>query len=167
MYRARILIITLFVGLLAAACGSDAEALSKPEFIAQANAICQASQDEADPIFDAIWAEFDEDTDFDDPAVQDVIFVRFDEVIDDVKPIFDRQLDEIRALEPPSEDKQLIEELLDDQEAALDEFAQLMEAAAAGDEQARATIDGEADPFDDIDRRARAYGLTVCGSQDG
>ncbi len=166
MYRDRILIVTLFVGLLAAACGSDAEALSKPEFVAQANAICQATQDEADPLFDAIWAEFDEDTDFDDPATQALIFVRFDEVIDDVKPIFDRQLDEIRALEPPSEDKELIEELLDDQQAALDEFARVLAAAAAGDEQARATIDGEDDPFEDVDRRARAYGLTVCGSQE-
>ncbi len=165
MPRARIAIIILLVGLLAAACGSDAEALSKPEFIAQANAICQATQDEVDPIFGAIWAEFDEDTDFDDPAIQDLIFVRFDEVIDDVKPIFDRQLEEIRALQPPSEDKELIEELLDDQQAALDEFAQVLEAAAAGDEQARATIDDEDDPFEDVDRRARAYGLTVCGSQ--
>jgi hypothetical protein len=41
-----------------------------------------------------------------------------------------------------------------------------MNAAADGDEAALAALDTEEDPFDDIDRRAREYGLTVCGESD-
>ena len=160
-----IMAIALSVGLLAASCGDDAEALTKPEFVEQANAICQASQDEMDPLFDAVWAEFGDDADFDDPAVQDLVFVRFAEAIDDVKPILDQQLDDIGALEPPAEDKAFIETLIADQDAAFTEFARLLDAAASGDDEARAMIDGEEDPFADIDRRAREYGLTVCGSE--
>ncbi|MDH3752891.1 MAG: hypothetical protein OEU32_03375 [Acidimicrobiia bacterium] len=159
--------IALMGGLLVAACGSDAEALSKPEFIEQANAICQASQDEADPLFEAAFAEF-EDLDPNDPATQEFLYARFAEAMDEIKPILDQQLDDIRALEPPSEDKDLIETLIADQDAALTEFVGLLDAALAGDEEARAIIDSEEeDPFADIDRRAREYGLTVCGTQDG
>ena len=167
MRHNRILIVAFAAagGLLVAACGSDAEALSKAEFVEQANAICQLSIDEADPLFEAVWADFDDDTDWDDPAVQELIYVRFAAAMDDIKPIFDRQLDDIRALEPPAEDKELIEALLDDQEAVLAQFVDLMEAAAGGDEVARATIDNQdEDPFNDVDQRAREYGLTVCGS---
>jgi hypothetical protein len=60
--------------LLAAACRDDAEALSKPEFIAQGNAICEASIAEVDPLFEAV---FDKDAGFDpdDPASEELIFV--------------------------------------------------------------------------------------------
>ena len=85
--------------------------------------------------------------------------------MDEAGPILDRQLDDIRALEPPAEDKDLIETLLDDQEAALTEFTQMLDAAAAGDEAARAR-DLEGDLFDDVNRRVREYGLTVCGEDD-
>ena len=86
--------------------------------------------------------------------------------MDEIKPILDQQLDDIRALAPPAEDKELIETLMNDQDDALSEGFRLIDAAAAGDEAARAALDDEEeDPFADIDRRAREYGLTVCGSQ--
>lgn len=167
MYAKPILTITAATtaGLLLAACGADANALSKPEFITQANAICQASNDEAEPLFNEIYADLP-DEDFDDPANGFVIFVRWDEALDSLKPIFDKQLEDIRALEPPAEDKKLIDALIDDQQAALDEFQRNIAAAATGDEVALAALDTEEDPFDDIDRRAREYGLTVCGEAD-
>jgi len=41
------------------------------------------------------------------------------------------------------------------------------DAAADGDEAARERMDDETeDPMDDVNRRARAYGLTVCGSDE-
>jgi hypothetical protein len=169
MHKTPILTIAAAVtaGLLFAACGADAdaEALSKPEFIAQANAICRASNDEAEPFFDEIYADLP-DEDFDDPANGFVIFVRWDEALDSVKPIFDKQLDDIRDLEPPAEDKQLIDTLIADQQAALDNFQRDIAAAATGDQAALAALDTEEDPFEDIDRRAREYGLTVCGEAD-
>jgi hypothetical protein len=87
--------------------------------------------------------------------------------MDEVLPIMNEQLDSIGALEPPSEDEELIDELIADQEAALTEFAVLMDAAANGDEAALDTLDTEEDPFEEIDRRARDYGLTVCGEGGG
>jgi hypothetical protein len=167
MHKTPILTIAAAVtaGLLFAACGADAEALSKPEFIAQANAICRASNDEAEPFFDEIYADLP-DEDFDDPANGFVIFVRWDEALDSVKPIFDKQLEDIRDLEPPAEDKQLIDTLIADQQAALDNFQRDIAAAATGDQAALAALDTEEDPFEDIDRRAREYGLTVCGEAD-
>lgn len=151
-------------GLLIAACGDETEALSKPDFVAQANAICQESNDQLDPIFEAVFADTDE-IDWDDTANELLLFVRFDDAMQQVVPIVDQQLDDIRALAAPSGDEELIDTLLDDQEAAITEFAGLMEAAAEGDEAAMAALDGD-DPFDDIDRRARDYGLTVCGEND-
>lgn len=167
MRPTRLLVLALVTAgaLLMAACGNDAEALSKPEFIEQANAICQASQDEAEPLFDAVFADL-EDIDFDDPANEGLLFTRFAEAMQEVEPIFERQLDDIRALEPPAEDKELIDELIADQEEALTRFVTTLDAAAAGDEAARAAVDGDEDPFDDVDRRAREYGLTVCGDQE-
>lgn len=161
--------IAVAVGLAISACGSDADPLTKPEFIDQANAICQVSQDEASPIFDAFFSDVDvDDADFDDPAVRDLIFVRFSEAMAEVKPIFDRQLDDIRALEPPAQDKQFIEKLIADQDDALDEFVRLLEEAAAGNEEARAIVDSDdTDPFADVDRRAVEYGLNVCGTEEG
>lgn len=39
--------------------------------------------------------------------------------------------------------------------------------AADGDEAARERMEGDAeDAMNDVNRRARAYGLTVCGSED-
>jgi hypothetical protein len=152
-------------GLLITACGDDVTALSKPEFIAQANTICQISNDKVEPIFNAVY-EGVEDVDFDDPENELLFIVRFDDAMDVVKPIFDKQLEDIRALEPPKEDKQLIETLIADQQATLDKFEADIAAAATGDQAALLALDTEEDPFDDINRRAREYGLTVCGEQD-
>lgn len=153
-------------GLLIAACGDDAEALSKPDFVAQANAICQETNGQLDPIFETIYADTGE-VDWDDPANELLLFVRWDEALQQVVPIVDQQLDDIRALAPPAGDEEFIDTLLDDQEAAIAEFAGLIEAAADGDQAALEALDSsEEDPFDDIDRRAREYGLTVCGEND-
>ncbi len=160
--------VALGAALLTAACGiqgDDAEAMSKPEFVAEANAICQTSNDQLDPIFEAVYADLD-DVDWDDPDNQLLVFKRFDVALEQAVPIIDQQLDDVGALEPPANDKDLIETLLADEAAAVAEFTTLMNAAADGDQAALAALDTEEDPFDDIDRRAREYGLTVCGESD-
>jgi len=155
-------------GLFTAACGiqgDDAEALSKPEFVAEANAICQAGNDQLDLVFDGIYAGLD-DIDVNDPDNELLIFKRWDAALIDAGPIVDQELDDIGALEPPVGDEEFIETLLADQAAAFAEFTRLMKAAADGDQAALATLESDEDPFDDIDRRAREYGLTVCGESD-
>ena len=153
-------------GLVFASCGVQSEPLSKAEFIEQANAICQSTNDRVEPLFDEVYNNL-EDVDWDDPDNKLLLFVRFDEAMDEVLPIMNEQLDSIGALEPPAEDGELIDELIADQDAALTEFAVLMDAAADGDEAALAALDSEEDPFEEIDRRARDYGLIVCGEEDG
>jgi len=155
-------------GLLTAGCGiqgADAEALTKPEFVAEANAICQSSNDQLDPIFDAVYAGLD-DVDWDDPDNQLLIFERMDVALVQAVPIIDQQLEDIGALEPPAEDKEFVETLLADQGAAIAEFTKLIGAGAGGDQAALVALETDEDPFDDIDRRAREYGLTVCGESD-
>ncbi len=159
--RSTVAIVAIVAGAsLVAGCGAQgADPLSKPEFIDRANAICQASNDEADPIFAEVWAA----TGDGDPAVDEQVFALFAEAIDEVMPIFEQQLDDLRALEAPTEDKEFIETLLSDQEAALADFSHLVTAAAGGDDSAREAMDDDGGLFDDIDRRAREYGLTSCG----
>jgi hypothetical protein len=153
-------------GLVFASCGVQSEPLSKAEFIEQANAICQSTNDRVEPLFEEVYNNL-EDVDWDDPDNKLLLFVRFDEAMDEVLPIMNEQLDSIGALEPPAEDEELIDELIADQDAALTEFAVLMDAAADGDEAALSALDNEEDPFEEIDRRARDYGLIVCGEEDG
>ncbi|MDX2380667.1 MAG: hypothetical protein QNM02_13020 [Acidimicrobiia bacterium] len=150
-------------GLIFAACGDDPEPLSKPQFVAQANAICQTTNDQLVPIFENVWA-IEDDVDPTDPANELLIFARWDEAMDEVVPIVDEQLDDLRELSPPAEDEDLIETLFADQESAIADFAGLMDAAAGGDQAAMAELELD-DPFDDINRRAREYGLTVCGEE--
>lgn len=146
------------------ACGSDAEALSKAEFIEQADAICQASMDEAEPIFQAVWADLDDEIEPD--LAEDVVIQRFADAMDAVRPIFEQQLDDIEDLEPPSEDRELLDSLLADQRAAMAEFARMLDAAAAGESDARSAIVNDEDPFADVDRWTREYGFAVCGQDD-
>jgi hypothetical protein len=147
------------------ACGDDAAtALSKPDFVEQANAICQVTTDELAPVWEEMWSSF-EALDIDDPANQDLVFVKFGEILDVTSPAWREAAGEIRQLGMPEGDQDELTELFDDLESALDEFDVLIDAAIAGDEAARAAMD-DTDPMTDVHRRARAYGLDVCG-EDG
>ena len=50
----------------------------------------------------------------------------------------------------------------DDHETALADGAELVKAAAGGDEAARAALESD-DPLAEVERRVREYGMTVCG----
>lgn len=151
--------------VLLAACGDDdAEPLTKADFIEQADAICAQTQAEAAPVFEAIWSELDE-VDFDDPANQGIIFERWATATDQLIPLYQAQLDEIDQLEPPSEDRDFVETIIADQRVAMDEFDTLVDEARDGSEAARQQMESE-DPFVEIDRQLREYGLVVCGADD-
>jgi hypothetical protein len=147
------------VGLLLAACGDDP--LTKDEFVERADALCAETQAEAAPIWESAWS----DVESAGPSTGDgqaFVFVRMNRAVDELMPLFRGQLESIGELEPPSDDAELIGDLLDDFDAALAEFADLMDAAAAGDETAMAALEQD-DPMVEVNRRAREYGLTVCG----
>lgn len=156
---------TTLAGVSLFGCGDDAEALTKPELIEQADAICQAANDQILPIFEVAWAQTDE-LDFDDPADRDRGFRMYNDALVDVFPIWSDMADDLRALHPPDEDEALIDQLLDDLDSGIDEMQTVLNAAAEGDEEARQRMDSETDdPFADVNRRARQYGMTVCGSE--
>ena len=153
-------------GLLLTSCGDDTEALPKPEYLEQANAICQEANDQIEPIFMGVWDEFDE-LDEEDPAAQDDIFTAWAEAFSEIVPIWSQSVDDVRALGAPEGDEELIDDLLDDFDTALAFYLDTSADAADGDEDARALLDSSADdPFDDVNQRAHDYGLTVCGSEE-
>ncbi len=167
MNAARIMAVAAGI-LLLQACGDDAEALSKPQFIEQADAICESTNADLEATFDSFFADMEaefesDDFDFDDPEFQDRFFATFAETMQAAEPIIDRQLDELRALRPPKEDRELIDGLLDDLETVFEQFADRADAAAAGDASARTFLDEGEDPFAEVNAGARAYGLTECG----
>ena len=158
-----ILTIAVAVGavLLTAGCGiqgEEAEALPKPEFVAQANAICQAANDQLDVVFEGVYAGLD-DIDLNDPDNELLIFERWDAALSEAGPIIDQELDDLGALEPPVDDAEFIETLLAARAAAFAEFTKLMDAAADGDQAALAALETDEDPFDDFARQAREYAL--------
>jgi hypothetical protein len=163
MHVKPILVIAVTVGLFVTSCGDDTEPLSKAEFVEQADAICQTTNDQAEPVFDAAFADID---DPDDPATQDLMIDTFAQAMDELMPLYEQQLDDLAALDAPTEDKELIETLLADFDDALSEYSDVIDAALAGDEQARTSLLGDVDPFSDVNRQAREYGMTVCGAEE-
>jgi hypothetical protein len=150
-------------GLLLAACGDDTAALSKEDFVAQADAICAANNDELDPIFTAAYEDL-EGLDMDDPANQQEVAVRFAEAMDQAEPLMRQQVEDLRALAPPESDGELIDTMLDDLDAGVTAFVTTIDEAAAGDEAALAKLaDDSEDPLADVNLQAREYGLTICG----
>ena len=146
-----------------AAC-DDTEPLTKEEFIEQADAICAETNELLAPIFEPVWAD-SEDAEETSGAGGPLVFVRFDRAVDEAMPHLERQLAELRALEPPAEDEESVAELLNDHEAALAAGAELVKAAAGGDRTAMATLESD-DPVVEADRRVRDYGMTVCGGEE-
>lgn len=167
----RVMPLVAIVGIALAACGDDSpSALSKAEFVEQADAICAATNAEVEPIFEDFYS-----TAFagmpEGPTTEtenQTIMEGFDGVLDEVTPIFERQVEDLRALGAPEADGETIEALLADFESAMTEMNEVADAAVAGDEEAihAMTAEDAQDPFSDVNARARDYGLTVCGSEE-
>ena len=156
---------TVTVAASLSACGDDSEEVSTAEFIEQANARCQETQDDVDQVFEALWVDVGGDVD--DPAGQDHVFVAFQEAMEIVVPAMHEMTADLRDLGRPAGDEALLGELFDDLDAAVDEFAAKVDSAAAGDEGARQYLDGQGEAaIDAVNVRAREYGLDVCGAED-
>jgi hypothetical protein len=160
--RARLTILLtalLATSLIAAGCGDDDDettgatggtgatgaagpAPTKEEFIAEADQICRAAEDELDQEFETTEAE--SATDF----ARDVIVPRQQELIDD-----------LRDLTPPEGDEDQIETLLNSVQEGLDQ----LEEDPALFEQALQDPSGIEEIYADSRRRANEYGFEVCG----
>lgn len=124
----------LALGLLAG-CGGD-DGLTKEEYVAKGNAICEKGNAELEQ------AEFD-------PS-DDAAFEAF--VTDTLVPNVQGQIDDLRV-GIPEDDEETVSGILDDAESVLEEL-----------EADPLALRGGADPFAEINERLNSYGLTTCGS---
>ncbi len=157
------------LAMVVAACGDDPASLSKEDFVAQADAICAATNEIAEPIWDEFW-----ETAFADlpdgpttPAENAQVMLALDALFDDLTPLNQDQLSDLRALGLPDGDGELITAIYDDFDDTLAAVNQTIDDAVAGDSEAIETLTvGDDDPFADVNQRARDYGLVVCGAED-
>ena len=158
----------LVFALAVAGCGGD-DALSKDEYIAQANAICEDTYADLESIFAESAADLSADSTPEELA--DVLLGGF---LDQYTAAMEEQLADLRALAAPAGDEIVLASFYDEVETVLGAMNQLADDAAAGDPSAMEQLTAREDPghsglpvvsaaFDDVDARAIEYGLTVCG----
>lgn len=127
------------------ACGEDnsetkeAPRLTKPQFIAKASAICARTNNQLEHAGQKLA-----------PETTEAEFVR-----DSVAPIFRSAIDQIASLRPPAADEQKAQAIVD---AGRRGLARL----EADPESLKAPPGSAKDPFRELGRRARAYGVR-CG----
>lgn len=145
-----VLVACAAIGLGAAGCGGDDEnstaegaapALSKEDFISQADQICTDGNDAIDA---AGQEQFASGQPTDEELKQFFL--------DTVLPKIGDEVDQIRALGVPEGDE-------DEVTALLDSADQAVEAGMADPE----SLTGNSDPFAESNELATDYGLEVCG----
>lgn len=139
------LAVVLSLGL--AACGSDDsssdEALSNADLIAQADEICTDYNDQLSTI------QEERGLNSESPREDVVAYVT-----DDIIPLYQDQIDELRDLQPNEEDADAYNDIVD----TLDTELQAVE------DDPDAAIDSE-NPFSGASEKAQAFGMEVCGSE--
>jgi len=135
------LAIALSLGL--AACGgSSDDSLSNDELITQADAICQDYNDK-------LVAAFNETELNNQSSKQEVAAFASDTIV----PLYQDQVDELRALEPNEDDAEAYNDIVDTLDSEVQAIADDPEAAVDND-----------DPFAGATAKAADFGLEVCGS---
>jgi hypothetical protein len=131
--------------LLAAGCGGGEERLSTAEFQERVNAICT----KYDKRVDAIGAP---------SSVEEI-----PAYVAKVLPIVEREVDEMKTVEPPEDDQETFDAMIGEAEKALEAGRDLSDAADENDQAAieEALNEGNA-ASDRADEHARELGLTDC-----
>ena len=140
--------------------GGSGTALSKEDFIAQADAICTKHDDEfaseVEPTFPNV-----------DPTsanTPDEALKEFEEPLNATQELRSRQVDELRTLRPPEEFQEQWDTVLSFLDASVEELGRAADAVGEADREAMAAAfaDGQ-EGSDEADRIARDYGFKVCG----
>jgi hypothetical protein len=140
----------LATGLIAAGCGGDdddddggdgGEALSKEEFVSQANQICTDGNAEVETAATETFQNGQPTPEEEEAFVTDTVL-----------PSVQGQIDQIRALGIPEGDEDEVNGFLDEAEAIVDE--------AEADPQTFF----QGDPFAEVNDDLTAYGLTACAA---
>lgn len=137
------LAVLLSLGL--AACGSDSssdEVLNNEELIAKADEICTTYNERLTTVTDEASLG-------DSSTEEDITNFISDEIV----PLYEDQLDEMKSLKPNEEDADAYNDITSTLETELQ---------AVKDDPAAAL--NSSDPFAGASRKAREFGLEVCGS---
>jgi hypothetical protein len=163
--RTRIVVplVGLIAGLILAGCGggddssttagasgtsgTQGAALSKSEFLAQGNGICEKGDKEINTEAKKIFTQ--------GQAPSQATQEKF--VTDTVIPNIQGQIDAISALSPPSGDEDQVQAIVDAAQSALDKAKS--DPSLLTDQGG-----GQSDPFAEANQLASAYGLDKCGS---
>jgi hypothetical protein len=139
-------VIVFAVLVLLAGCGGD-DRLSSEEFVSEAEALCEE--------FDQRVNEVDEPQDADD----------VERYVNQVRPVVEEGLNDLRALQPPEEFEEQWDELMAANDAGLEALDDLAQAGANGDEARVQEIIEDASRRDgESDRIAQELGLQKCTS---
>jgi hypothetical protein len=156
MHKTILLVVT--ASLFVPACGGDSEgdALSKSEYIARSNAICESSANKSEVQFKRIvGAERPRRGEEQRYVSKAQRFLRVA-----VIPIIREGLDDRRALAAPTGDEQEIKAIIAAGEKAIAGF----ERIAADQSSVEALFRGRTtDPATEFDARSRRYGIKSCG----
>jgi hypothetical protein len=131
--------------LVLAACGGDGGELSEAELREQGNAICAKYETQIDELTTPSSVE-------EIPAY-----------VEKAAPIVQQEIEELKALEPPSEDQETFDQMIAAAEKTLVAGRDLSDAAEENDDAAieQALNEGNA-ASDQADRHAQALGLSEC-----
>jgi hypothetical protein len=132
----------LAAGLLAAGCGGGDDELTKAEFLKQGNAICKKGDKEINTVAEKTFTSKQHPSDAE--------ITKFAEGT--VIPNVQGQIDGLRDLNPPSDDEDQVNAILDEAQSALDKGKDDPTIFASNQ-----------DPFKKANQLAKDYGLTECG----
>lgn len=127
-----------------AACGDDSvDALSKDDYVAEANVICTATNDvvnaEFEEFFMTTFADLPEGANT--PEEAHTVIEAMDAMFDGaITPGFEEQIAELRALGAPQGDAEALTALYDDFDRAHDAYNATLDDAVAGDGDAMESI---------------------------
>jgi len=146
------MIATPLVGLalvLAGCGGSEDEGPTKADYIKTADAVCKKASDAGEQATNTAVSALGTDS----PTPEQLSTV----VTSVVLPQLDTQLAALRALEKPKDDADEIDAI----------YAALEKGIAAGkaDPTTLASDSGGANPFDEANEKAKAFGLKECGAE--
>ena len=131
----------LATGLMVTGCGGDDDELTKAEFVEQANAICKAGNKKIDAAAEEALNpnKRPSNAQLEEFATETVI------------PNIQGQVDDVRELEPPSEDQEQIDEFLESAQGEIDRL-----------EENPSGLFTDESSFVETNQLARAYGLDEC-----
>ena len=145
--RRYVRVLALFVVMAAfvSGCGSSSKPLTKAEFLRRANASCATGSKDSQNLRKQLPAN---------PTPAQIAKLDLEKTL----PLFNRELDKIAALKPPTADRDRVEKIIEQARADAKAFAQ---ALRENPEQALAP---GVNPFAKSNFAAKLYGLKICAS---